>query len=99
MTVMENLDQLLETIKGINPIFLIIGFFLFKDQIMALFNKPTTPVPTPTPTPVPVPTPAPAPVDRPVIDAIITQVLPVLLPIVIKLIIEQIKSEKEKEVK
>ena len=78
--------------QGNNPILLLLAFFLFKDQIFAIFTpkpKPVEPVPVPPVVPVPVPAPTP---DRPIIDAIVKDVLPVLLPVLIQLI----KSETTK---
>jgi len=94
-----DLTQLIESFQGINPIFILIALFLFRDQIATIFKpKPVDPVPAPGPTPVPVPVPAPTP-DRPIVDVVVKQVLPILLPILIQLIQDQVKvklSETEK---
>jgi len=93
----ENFDieSIFTMLKGINPIFLIIGYFLFKDKIDAwLTKKPVDPAVPVTPATPPVVV-TPAPVDRPVLDLITTQILPVLLPIVVKLIQDQVSKEKE----
>lgn len=95
---LTSIDSILELIKGVNPIFLILGYFLFKDKIDALFVKkpvvppvvdPTVPVVPPVVPPVVVPNP------HPVIDNLITQILPTLLPVLIKLIQDQLKAAKD----
>lgn len=93
---LTTIDGILEIFKGINPLFLVIGYFLFKPQIDAWMNKPK-PVPTPTPAPTPTPTPSDPTPERPVIDAIVKQILPVLLPVLIKLIQDQVKVSKEED--
>lgn len=93
---LTSIDSILELIKGINPIFLIIGYFLFKDKIDLLF-KPKPADPTVPVTPVPPVVVPPAPVERPILNLVTTQILPVLLPILIKLIQDQIKSAKAED--
>ncbi len=95
---LTSIDSILELIKGINPIFLIIGYFLFKDKIDLWFKPkppvpPTPPVIDPTVPVVPVVPVVPSP--HPVVDTIISQVLPVLIPMLIKLIQDQVKSAKD----
>ncbi len=95
---LTSIDSILELIKGINPILLIIGYFLFKDKIDALFvKKPVVPpVVDPTVPVVPVvPVTPVVPSPHPLVDTIISQILPALLPMIIKLIQDQVKLSKE----
>jgi hypothetical protein len=81
----EILQKLLE---GNNPLFLLLAFFLFKDQILSLFKvkpKPADPSPTPS-DPAPV-----IPPERHPIVEVVKELLPVLIPI----LIEQLTEDKD----
>lgn len=94
---MPNID-LTQLFAGNNWIILLVGLFLFKDQIFA-WLKPKPVDPTPVPVPVPAPTPAAVDPDHPVLDVITKQVLPVLLPIIVQLIQDQVKSQVKEQSK
>lgn len=93
-------SKLSELFQGNTLILILLGLFLFKDQLLALIGikpKPEpAPAPTPVPVPVPVPVPAPVPIDqRPIID-IITKLMPMILPLILD-IFKKGAEEKAKE--
>lgn len=73
--------------QGNNWIILVLGLFLFKDQLIALLTPKPKPVDPTVPVVVPVPSPGPAPIivppDHPLVDVFIKQVLPILIPLLI----------------
>jgi hypothetical protein len=89
-----DLTELLQKLfEGNNPLFLLLAFFLFKDQILSLFKvkpKPADPSPNPDPTPSPNPAPVVPPEQHPVV-AIVKELLPVLIPI----LIEQLTEDRD----
>lgn len=82
-----------------NPLLLILGLFLFKDELKSLlgFIKLPTPVkPDPVvPTPVVVvPPPSPVGPDHPIVDTLVS-ILPTLLPILIGLLKQKAEQESK----
>lgn len=81
--------------QGNNPLLLILAFFLFKDQIFALFKpKPVDPIPPPVVLPGPVPVVAP---EHPLVDQIIKTVLPLLVDLVLKQVVPAVKAQARAE--
>lgn len=93
-----DLSKIGELFQGNTLILILLGLFLFKDQLLALIGfkpKPDT-VPVPVPTPVPVPVPTPIPIEeRPLVD-LITKLLPLILPLVLD-IFKKGAEEKQRE--
>jgi hypothetical protein len=95
-----DLSKLFENLfQGNNWILILLGLFLFKDQLLSFLKPAQPPLVTPLPTPVPptpvVPTPVVVVDDRPIIDAIL-KILPTILPVILPLVAKALKDSDSK---